>query len=161
MQETWVWSWVEKIPWRRKWLPTPAFLPGEFHGQRSLEGWSPCPWISHISLKLMRMCSVMSDSLATPWTDRLLCPWDSSVKNTSVGSHFLLQGIYPTQESKPCLFHLHCRGILYLWVTVGSLKLTICEIEFTILHSFQFNIQNLKIPPKKVYLPRIINQWVF
>ena len=28
--------WVRKIPWRRKWLPTPVFLPGESHGQRSL-----------------------------------------------------------------------------------------------------------------------------
>ena len=34
-------SWVRKIPWRRKWLPTPVFLPGEFHGQRSLAGYSP------------------------------------------------------------------------------------------------------------------------
>ena len=33
--------WVGKIPWRRKWQPTPVFLPGEFHGQRSLEGYSP------------------------------------------------------------------------------------------------------------------------
>ena len=32
---------VGKILWRRKWLPTPVFLPGEFHGQRSLEGYSP------------------------------------------------------------------------------------------------------------------------
>jgi len=30
-----------KIPWRRKWLPTPVFLPGESHGQRSLVGYSP------------------------------------------------------------------------------------------------------------------------
>ena len=30
-----------KIPWRRTWQPTPAFLPGEFHGQRSLAGYSP------------------------------------------------------------------------------------------------------------------------
>ena len=28
--------WVGKIPWRRKWQPTLVFLPGEFHGQRSL-----------------------------------------------------------------------------------------------------------------------------
>ena len=28
--------WVGKIPWRRKWQPTPAFLPGDSHGQRSL-----------------------------------------------------------------------------------------------------------------------------
>ena len=34
--------WVGKIPWRREWLPPPVFLPGEFHGQRSLMGY--CPW---------------------------------------------------------------------------------------------------------------------
>ena len=33
--------WVGKIPWRRKWLLTPVVLPGEFHGQRSLVGYSP------------------------------------------------------------------------------------------------------------------------
>ena len=33
--------WVEKTPWRRAWLPTPVFLPGEFHGQRSLLGYRP------------------------------------------------------------------------------------------------------------------------
>ena len=30
--------WVGKIPWRRKWQPSPAFLPGKSHGQRSLVG---------------------------------------------------------------------------------------------------------------------------
>ena len=34
-------SWVGKIPWRREGLPTPVFLPGEFHGQRNLVGYSP------------------------------------------------------------------------------------------------------------------------
>ena len=33
--------WVGKIPWRRKWQPSPVFLPGESHGQRSLAGYSP------------------------------------------------------------------------------------------------------------------------
>ena len=33
--------WVRKIPWRRAWQPTPVFLPGESHGQRSLAGYSP------------------------------------------------------------------------------------------------------------------------
>ena len=32
--------WVRKIPWRRIWQPTPVFLPGEFHGQRSLVSFS-------------------------------------------------------------------------------------------------------------------------
>ena len=33
--------WVRQVPWRRKWQPTPLFLPGKFHGQRSLMGYSP------------------------------------------------------------------------------------------------------------------------
>ena len=33
--------WVGKILWRRKWEPTPVPLPGKFHGQRSLVGYSP------------------------------------------------------------------------------------------------------------------------
>ena len=36
IHETWVQSLGWKMPWRREWLPTPVFLPGEFHGQRSL-----------------------------------------------------------------------------------------------------------------------------
>ena len=34
-------SWAGKIPCRRAWQPTPVFLPGESHGQRSLAGYSP------------------------------------------------------------------------------------------------------------------------
>ena len=40
--------WIRKIPWRREWLLTPVFLPGESHGQRSLAGYSPCgPRVRH------------------------------------------------------------------------------------------------------------------
>ena len=35
--------WVGKMPWRRKWQPTPVFLPEESHGQRNLVGYHP-PW---------------------------------------------------------------------------------------------------------------------
>ena len=56
--------------------------------------------------------SVMSDCL---WPHglpaRLLCPWDSSDKNTRVGCHCLCQGISLTQGSKPGI--PHCRWILY------------------------------------------------
>ena len=33
--------WVRKIPWRRKWQPTPVLLPVKFHGWTSLVGYSP------------------------------------------------------------------------------------------------------------------------
>ena len=41
MQETRFNPWVRKTLWRREWQSTPVFLPGESHGQRSLEGYSP------------------------------------------------------------------------------------------------------------------------
>ena len=33
--------WAGKMPWRRKWQPTPVFLLGKSHGQRSLASYSP------------------------------------------------------------------------------------------------------------------------
>ena len=42
----------------------------------------------------------------------ILSPWDFPSKNTGVGCHFLLQGIFPTQISNPGL--PHCRQTLYL-----------------------------------------------
>ena len=41
VQETGVLSLVRKIPWGKEWQPTPVFLPGEFHEQRNLVGYSP------------------------------------------------------------------------------------------------------------------------
>ena len=40
-QETLVQSMGWKIPWRRKWQPTPVLLPGKAHGERSLVGYNP------------------------------------------------------------------------------------------------------------------------
>ena len=57
-----------------------------------------CVYVSH---------SVLSDSMQPHglWPTRLLCPWDSPGKNSGVDCHFLLQGIFPTQGSNPCLPH--------------------------------------------------------
>ena len=49
---------------------------------------------------------------------RLLCPWNSPGKNIGVSFHFLLQGIFPTQESNSGL--LHCRQIVYHLTHQGS-----------------------------------------
>ena len=57
--------------------------------------------------------SVMTDSLGLYGLQpiRLLCLWNSPGRNSKVGCHFLLQGIFPTQGSNLCL--LHCVWILY------------------------------------------------
>ena len=66
--------------------------------------------------------SVVSNSV-TPWTvaTRLLCPWNSPGKNTGVGSHSLLQGIFLTQGLNLGL--LHCMQILYNLSHKGSPQL--------------------------------------
>ena len=71
--------------------------------------------------KHMRACSVPSLMSSSLWPHglyptRLLCPWDFPGKNTGVGYHALLQGIFLTQGLNPCLLQpLHCRQILYHW----------------------------------------------
>ena len=59
------------------------------------------------------ICSVVSNSLQPQglYPTRLLCPCKSPGKNTGVGSHSLLQGIFPTKRLNPG--HLHGRQILY------------------------------------------------
>ena len=57
---------------------------------------------------MCQVASVMSDSLQ-PYAllpARLLCPWDSTGKNTGVDCHALLQGIFPIQGSNPHLLNL-------------------------------------------------------
>ena len=72
-----------------------------------------------------------------PW-DRLLCPWDFPGKNTGVGCHFLLHGIFLTQRLNLPL--LHGRWILYHWVTREALCfiyiITISPSIFIILWEF-------------------------
>ena len=67
--------WVGKIPWSRKWQPTPVFLPGESHGQRSLASYSP--WSRNesdtterltLTLSLFAMCTCLSFHPATNTT---------------------------------------------------------------------------------------------
>ena len=65
--------WVRKIHWRRKWQPTPIFLPGKSHGRRSLEDYSPrgqkswTRWSTHeylVAVQSLRCVQLFT----TPWT---------------------------------------------------------------------------------------------
>ena len=67
--------------------------------------------IIFVTFGCVRACSVASAVSDSVWPYglqpvRLLCPWDSSGKNTRVGCHALLQGIFLTQGSHPRLFCL-------------------------------------------------------
>ena len=89
----------------------------------------------------MFSCSAVSDSFQPYRVQpaRLLCPWDFPGKNTGVGHHFLLQGIFPTQGLNLGL--LHCRPILYRLSYKGSKPLcdgyqgAKCQAKTTVLSS--------------------------
>ena len=70
---------------------------------------SRVPSLPHGGRSVTKSCP----TLVTPWTQptRLLCPWDFLAKNTGVGCHFLLQGVFPIHGSNLGL--LHHRQILY------------------------------------------------
>ena len=65
---------------------------------------------------------------------RLLCLWDSPGKNTGVGSHPLLQGIFPTQGLNLGL--LHCRQILYSVSHQGSPTISIYYLVLLLLYHY-------------------------
>ena len=92
--------------------------------------------VSHWCLTL---CSPMDCS-----PPGLLCPWNSPGKNTGVGSHSLLQGIFLTQESNRGL--LHCRQILYQLSYQGSPL-------YRHYHCLSFRYYTFSITPQSIPIP--------
>ena len=106
-------------------------------------------------------CSVISNSLWPRglYLARLLCPWDSPGKNTGVGCHSLLQGIFPTQGLNPGL--LHCGQILYHLSHQGSpymyyIHLYICLGKPMCVYTQTFACVNMHI-----YIYTLHKQYMF
>ena len=126
--------WVGKIPWSRKWQSTPLLLPGEFHGQRSLAGYSPQGHKDQTCLKQLRTDSIDHNTLR------------KILKELGIPEHFtfLLKNLYTGQEAtiwaregttdwfkigkelwqgcilSPCLFNLYAE---YICDMLGWMKL--------------------------------------
>ena len=111
-------NFVRKMPWRGKWKPTPVFLPGESHGQRSLRGY--CPWGCKESdiaewLTLTYFACLCVDAKLVQSCLTLCNLMDCRPPGSSVpgllrasiqsGLHALLQGIFLTQGLNLHLLH--------------------------------------------------------
>ena len=109
--------WTGKMPWRRKWQPTPVFLPGKSHCV------SVCISIylyTYICICALLSRSVMSNSLQPHGLQlaRLLCPWGFSRPEYWNGLPCPPPGDLPNQGLKPGL--PYCRWILYCLSHQGS-----------------------------------------
>ena len=97
------------IPWRREWLPTPVFLPGEFHGQWSLAGYSP--W----DLKESDMTEQLTHMCARVHTHTHTLSQESYLRGSSmrVGDpmRFILFKGTNDQAHNPGIFQQGLRGI--------------------------------------------------
>ena len=94
----------KKHPVHSFWHKVVPYIPETMKSETVVKQWKQ---------SCLTLCDPMDCSLAT-----LLHPWDSAGKNTGVGCHALLQGILPTQGSKPGL--LHWKQILYHLSHQGS-----------------------------------------
>ena len=121
MQDPWFYPWVGKIPWRRKWLTTPVFLPGEFHRQpgrllsmglqrvrhnwmtNTQQGWCgtiqgqagrDIPSLAYLSLRkaLVTMYILKQSWMSGCWSQVTL--WEAETKNNvRIHSQFHYMGI--------------------------------------------------------------------
>ena len=126
MRETWVRSLCREDPlekemathsnilaWRIPWMEESSRLQS-MGLQRVRHNWVTSLSLSWCACACVCVCvcvfshSVVSDSLwaHAPQPANLLCLWNFPGKNTRVGCHFLLQGIFPTQGLNPHLFSL-------------------------------------------------------
>ena len=122
---------VGKVPWRRKWQPTPVVLPGKFHGWKSLVGYSP--WGRresntterlHFDFYIIAHCCLVAKSHLT-----LLWPMDCSPPGSSVhriSQERILEGVALSFSRGSSQLrdwtHVSCLGrwVLYHWVTTET-----------------------------------------
>ena len=117
-------SWVGKIPWRRKWQPTPVLSPGKSHGQRSLVGYST--WgRKELDTKKDEHKRIGAFELWC-WRRLLRVPWTAWRSNQSV-----LKEVNPEYSLKGLMLKLKRQYFGHLMQRADSLEKTLMlgEIE--------------------------------
>ena len=153
--------WVGKIPWRRKWQPTPVLLPRKSHGRRSLVSMGS-QRVGHdwaTSLSWTSLVAQMVKHLSTMWETRVrsLGQEDPLEKEMAIHSSTIAWKIPSTEE--PGRLHvvhgvtksrtrlsdftlpylLHCRQILYHLSHQGS------PLFYTLLYTKLFNLPSMTV----------------
>ena len=142
--------WVRKIHWKREWQPTPVFLPGEFHGQRSLVGYSSwghkeldtTEWlffplydspVSHSS----QMGEAQFESRF--FCVHSLCVWGLESYSSVLEGRFSMPAVSPAAKCLPCIETLvmmsarskdSCNSCLKVLTPSATLPHWACQIKW-------------------------------
>ena len=142
MKETWVWSLGREDPLEKEWHPTPVFLPGEFHGQRSLEGYSP--W----GPKELDMTDCLNNkkdwshqmeprTAGVPWTSEtsdkfffyLLCSPLSIINHPSLWALSAMANDPWILNHLPAFLCLPSKVSLSIWLAIDRLLRVLCTLQ--------------------------------
>ena len=102
MQKTQLQSLGWEVPWRRKWLPTPVFLPGESYGQRRLVGCSP--WDCKSRTRLVAICLSYQHSPVQRSSPPQFCPASSFDTLGGEGASYSQLRCLPIHDCFPLAF---------------------------------------------------------
>ena len=96
--------WVGKIPWSRKWQPTPVLLPGESHGQRSLAGCGPWDHKSQILLKQLStaQCKENKKSCCSEMFYETGVMWSQKRHLVGLLEHYMKSSFAVSSEGQLC-----------------------------------------------------------
>ena len=137
--------WVGQIPWGREWRPTPVFLPGEAHGQRSLAGYRP--W-SHEELDMTEQLSMIQYYVESPASVYLL--WEGISQEVA---HLLkIRNVFQALTSKEFLYS-HSWNLNCVYLNISAM---LCPLTLPILDSWSL------FPPFylsiHLFIPQAINE---
>ena len=122
-------SWVGKIHWRRKWQPTPVFLPGESHGLQPAR--LLCPWDRKSWTRLSNSTTTTTERLLCGHTS---CIWDPYLLENSINWGLRSQMTHKVKQSlcklKPELhFYVQTDDDISLWLGIISSSPQNCNLE--------------------------------
>ena len=145
--------WVGRIPWRRKWQSTPVLLPGKFHGERSLRGYSP--WCRKESdsteqLHLLTIRYILFQSYILKW----IC---SLFNSLLFASSSVMPNIVVTHKIC-CFLVLFWFWIVYVWFQLFD---SLLHLSKSLCFKYVSCIQNTAQIFIQLCSPRLLIHWIY
>ena len=139
--------WVGKIPWRRKWQPTPILLSGKPHGWRSLVGYSPWSCKKSDTIEQLYFTYTYDFKFASPTQTLSLSPrsWSSSLYDISTRIAHTLNIVKNELFIPPFFLHLYLSAPLHsVSVLCPIIHQVILTRHWVVTFSFHWPVADLQ-----------------